>query len=288
MSCAANILITGITGFLGRHMLKYITDNNHIYNVIGIANSEKKIAVFSKQYANVKVYKLNLTDSTFRDDFDKIIKLHNIDYVIHNAAMKFVDVCEENPICALNTNTIASAHIIDICSMNKIKNLICLSTDKSNTPFNVYGMSKNIMERMALKAGYSVYQGANFFGSDGSVLDIWFNQMSSKVPLSVTDKTCIRYFTDINSVCKKLLDNIDTQGIILPDYVYKIPLSVILEAFCKKFNFYDTVTIGKKSFEKDIEELDPAITNIIEFDVQMTSELLDSYFDNNVPIIVKQ
>ena len=274
-----NILITGVTGFLGRHLVKYIIDNKLNYNIVGLANSEKKIALFTHR-ADVKIYKLNLTSDNFYNDFNNILQSQSVNYVIHNAAMKFVDICEDNPIETLKINTIASEQIVNLCKINRIKNLICLSTDKSNTPFNVYGMSKNIMERIVLKQGYSIYQGANFFGSDGSVLDIWFNQMCSKKPLTVTDVSLTRYFINIHSVCESLMTNIDKIGIILPSEVYKINIGTLLEAFCHKFNYNNKIYTGKKYFEKEIEELDPSITKIIELDFDKTLILLNSFFDN--------
>ena len=280
MSNINNILITGITGFLGRNLVKYIIDNDLKYNIFGLANSEKKISLLAN-YPNIKIYKLNLLNDFFYNEFDKILKINKINYVIHNAAMKHVDICENNPIETLRTNTIASSQIVDLCKINNIKNLMCLSTDKSNFPFNIYGMSKNIMEKIVLGQNYSIYQGANFFGSDGSVVDIWFNQMSSKLPLSVTDRSYIRYFTDITYVCQNLMDNIDRVGIILPKIVYKINIGLLLDAFCHKFEYVNIVDIGKKIFEKEIEDLDPSITDIIELDFNGTVEFMDSFFDGN-------
>ncbi len=275
-----NILITGATGFLGRHLIRYIFENDLPFNIFGLANSEKKISLF-KRKRDIKIYKLNLTDANFYDRFDSILKINKIDYVIHSAAMKHVDICEENPVLALQTNTIASSQIVELCQINNVKNLICLSTDKSNTPFNVYGMSKNIMERIVLKANYSIYQGANFFGSDGSVIDIWFNQMCSKNPLTVTDLSHIRYFNDIDYIAKILLENLDSKGIILPKFVYKIQLDKLLKAFIKKFNYSEVKEIGKRNFEKAIEDLDPAINDIRELDLDGTVKLLDNLFESN-------
>jgi UDP-N-acetylglucosamine 4,6-dehydratase/5-epimerase len=281
------ILITGITGFLGRNFVKYINKHKLQYNIVGIANSERKISLFMKEINRgldtpCHIYKLNLADEVFYREFDKILKLHNVDYVIHSAAMKHVDICEANPIEALKINTIASNSIVDLCLINKVKNLICLSTDKSNTPFNAYGMSKNLMERIVLKSGYSVYQGANFFGSDGSVIDIWFNQYCSKLSLTVTDVNHVRYFNEIEHVIEKIIENIDSMGkIILPDHVYEISLEILLESFCEKFNYNKVVHTGKRSFEKDVEDLDPTIKNIIKPNATEVAELLNRFFDKD-------
>jgi UDP-N-acetylglucosamine 4,6-dehydratase len=282
-----NILITGITGFLGRNLVKYIKDKQISCKIFGIGNSEKKIVLFKKTYPDVKVYKHNITDPDFQRELEVILLRDKIDYVIHSAAMKYVDICEMNPIETIKTNVYASKIIIDVCTQHKVKNMISLSTDKSNTPFNVYGMSKNIMERMTLANGYTVYQGANFFGSDGSVIDIWFNQKCNNQPLTVTDLNHIRYFNDIGHICEKIINGLDTKLIILPDYVYKIQLSTLLNAFKTKFNYDKIQIVGKTCFEKTIEELDPTITDIRELDVDATIKLLDEYFSGNNLIIEK-
>lgn len=283
-----NILITGITGFLGRNLVKYIKEKSLPYNIFGIGNSEKKIVLFKKTYPNVKLYKYNITDPDFQKELALILQRDKIDYVIHSAAMKYVDICEMNPIETIKTNVYASKIIIDVCTQYKIKNMISLSTDKSNTPFNVYGMSKNIMERMTLARGYTVYQGANFFGSDGSVIDIWFNQKCNNQPLTVTDLNHIRYFNDIGHICDKIIKGLDSKLIILPDFVYKIQLSTLLNAFKTKFNYEKIQIVGKTLYEKTIEELDPAITDIRELDVDATIQLLNEYFDGGNNQIIEK
>lgn len=280
------ILITGITGFLGRNMVRYIKTYNLNYNIIGLANSEKKIELFNKDF-NVKVYKINLTSDSFYNKFDVILKQHKVDYVIHSAAMKHVNICEANLLETIRTNVIASAQIVDLCKINNVKNLICLSTDKANTPFNAYGMSKNLMEKYTLDNDYSVYQGANFFGSDGSVIDIWFNQMCSKIPLTITDLSCIRYFNNVEYIIEVILKNIDTKGIFLPKYVYEIKLSDLHMAFTRKFNFYEQNVVGRQSFEKIIEELNPEITDIRKLDVDGIAALLDNFFSTSKINIIK-
>lgn len=286
-SVTENILITGITGFLGRNLVKHIKKHSLSYNICGIGNSEKKIVFFKRTHPEIKVYKMNISDEDFKNCLRTIMKKENIHYVIHSAAMKYVEICEHNPIETIKTNVLASKVIIDLCIESKVKNLLCLSTDKSNTPFNIYGMSKNIMERMVLSEGYSIYQGANFFGSDGSVIDIWFNQKCNNIPLTVTDLNHVRYFNDIEHICDKIIKGLDKKCIILPDYVYKIQLGTLLTAFQKKFEYNKVQLMGKTTYEKAIEELDPSITDIRELDIDGTLTLLNDYFVENNVIIEK-
>ncbi len=105
--------------------------------------------------------------------------------------------------------------------------------------------------------------------------------MCSKNPLTVTDLSHIRYFNDIDYIAKILLENLDSKGIILPKFVYKIQLDKLLKAFIKKFNYSEVKEIGKRNFEKAIEDLDPAINDIRELDLDGTVKLLDNLFESN-------
>ncbi|AYV85814.1 MAG: 4 epimerase [Satyrvirus sp.] len=189
-----NILITGITGFFGRNFVNYLIENKIECLIIGTAHSECKLAYFKKSFPQIKTYIIDLSSERFELDFESIIKTHNINYIIHSAAMKHVDICQENPLMALRVNTIASDILIKVAKKNNVKNVIALSTDKSNNPCNTYGMCKYIMQENVLANGYSVYQGANFFWSDGSVLDIWFNQYMKKKTIDNKKSTPCKIF----------------------------------------------------------------------------------------------
>ena len=110
------ILITGITGSLGRILTNQLVLSGE-YNIIGIYNSEQKYAHFKRtnKFNNIKCYKINISDSRFSEELDHIFRTSEIDYVIHSAAMKHVDICEENMKLAINTNVIASETLVKKC-----------------------------------------------------------------------------------------------------------------------------------------------------------------------------
>ena len=276
-----NILITGITGSLGRALCNELVKYDK-YEIYGIYNSEQKFAFFKRYnlFKKIKCFKMNIADSNFQSEFDKLTKIYKFDYIIHSAAMKHVDICEDNPILAVNTNIIASNSLIECAKINNIENIIALSTDKSIEPCNIYGYSKLIMQKLILNNGYSVYQGANFFWSDGSVLDVWMNQMNRKQILTVTNINHKRYFNTLNHISKIIIKNLDVKGeIILPDYVYIIKLKDLLTAFMEYFDYHHYKIVGVESYEKDIEELDEVISIRIEIDVPKIKELIEEYFN---------
>lgn len=275
-----SILITGITGSLGRNLCKQLIQGN--FKIFGIYNSEQKFAFFKryKIFKNIKCFKINIANDNFQNELDYILKIHKIEYIIHSAAMKHVDICESNPMLAVKTNIIASNKIMECAKLNNITNIIAISTDKSIEPCNIYGYSKLIMQKIILNNGFTVYQGANFFWSDGSVLDVWMNQMNRKKNLTVTDINHKRYFNTLSHVSKIIIKNLDVKNkIILPDYVYCIKLKDLLDAFMDYFNYHKYEIIGMSDYEKNIEELDDIIVNRKNIGVDKIKELINEYFN---------
>ena len=271
-----NILITGITGFLGKNFVNYLITNNIDCKIIGTAHSESKLSYFKKIFPDIKIYVMELSSDNFSEDIDLIIKIHKINYILHTAAMKHVDICQENPIKTLQVNTIATEKLIKVSQKNNINNLIALSTDKSNFPCNIYGMSKYLMQELILKNNYSVYQGVNFFWSDGSVIDIWYHQYVKKQPLTVRNVNHIRYFTTIEYVCEQIYKNLDKKGQILtPEHVYVIKLKDLLKAFKEYFNYHDVKNIPLYEFEKEIEVINHDIKKKIKLKKIGIKELID-------------
>lgn len=276
-----SILITGITGSLGRSLCNQLLLNKE-YNIYGIYNSEQKYARFKRdqQFKDIKCFKVNIADINFDTTINFILKSFNINYVIHSAAMKHVDICEDNQIEAIKTNIVASDTLFKQCILNNVTNVISLSTDKSIEPCNVYGYSKLIMQNNALNNGFSVYQGANFFWSDGSVLDIWMDQMNRKKSLTITNLNHKRYFNTLNYVSKLLISNLDVKNkIIFPQQVYLIKLEDLLNAFMEYFNYNNYCVIGSSSMEKEIEQLDDSISERIAINKEQIKKLIKEYFD---------
>lgn len=256
----STVLIIGITGFLGRHMAKYLQNKYKDIKIIGVANSQYKISQFTKVIKNIKIYCLNITSKHFKSELNSIFGENHIDYVIHTAAMKYIEIAEDNIMTTIQTNVIATDELIKVSKHYNIKNMIAISTDKANSPKNVYGMSKYMMEKLVLDNGYTIYQGVNFLWSDGSVFDIWSKQMNKDRYLTVTNPNFIRYFDTIESICKDIIDNIDKKHtIILPQKAYMLSVKQCLDCFCKYFNYNKFAIIGAMDIEKNIEEINSSI-----------------------------
>jgi UDP-N-acetylglucosamine 4,6-dehydratase len=248
-----NILVTGATGFLGRRMLKELTKINN-GAIVGISQSEKRITEVTRQYKNASFYCVDI--SCDKEQLDHIMKKHNIEYVIHAAAMKHVGICEKNPSRAVAVNVVGSKNIIDLCQNNGIKNLIAISTDKVINPSCIYGVTKYLMEKMILEKGWSIYRGVNFLFSDGSVLDVWRDQMNSLEPIGINTRNTTRFFVDIGDVCTSIINNLDSnKKILIPNQCYKVKLHDLAKAFCQVNNYHNVTDYYDINVEKMVEEI---------------------------------
>ena len=225
-----NILITGVTGFLGRKLAETLMKKN--YNVVGIAHSEKRVYESWYKVAGFPIHCLDLAHN--KNELDKIVKTHEIDKIIHCAAMKHVGLCEKNAYRAVEVNIIGSKNVIDVAYENDIKDVVGISTDKSINPLCVYGCTKMLMEKMFLEKGYSVCRGVNFLFSDGSVLDIWEKQKDAGQPISVNANNTTRFFITVEYFIDLILQSLDGESVVTdPSSCYKIRLHDLADAFCQ-------------------------------------------------------
>ena len=278
-----NILITGITGFLGRNLIKVISGQySDKYNIIGCSlNPGKVLSLQSKvrQHKNIKVECIDIVNDTF--ELEKLFVDNDIDYVIHSAAIKYMNF--DDPVKLINTNVNGTLNVLKLANKYKVKNLIAISSDKANLPANTYGMTKALMESVVSHYGYSIYQGVNFLWSDGSVLDIWYDQIRKKnTDLTITNFDQERHYCHVTTVCIDLLTNLDQKNkILVPSKIFPIKLLDLYNNFIRLFADKNVKTIecGNRQDEKLHEDLLENIAYNIESDVDIFEKLKFS-FDN--------
>ena len=146
----SNILITGGTGSFGKKFTEIILEN---YN-------PKKVIIFSRD--ELKQHEMRtggLDDSRLRyfigdvRDVDRLKRaMHDVDIVVHAAALKQVPACEYNPIEAVLTNIIGARNVIEAALDTGVKEVLALSTDKAVNPVNLYGATKLVAEKLFVQA----------------------------------------------------------------------------------------------------------------------------------------
>ncbi len=180
------VLITGGSGTIGR---AFIEKYYNVYEFYSYSRNELFQHNLKKHHPNV----INIVGaveekSALINSFQKI----KPDIVIHAAAMKHIDIAEENPIQCVNSNIIGSLNVIEASILCQIPITIAISTDKACESDNVYGMTKSLMEKCFVDVNnnttkFSVCRFANVINSNGSVIPFWLKLKEDNMPLKLTD-----------------------------------------------------------------------------------------------------
>lgn len=138
--------------------------------------------------------------------------MRGVDYVFHAAALKQVPSCEFFPLEATRTNVLGTQNVIDAAAENHVKKVICLSTDKAAYPINAMGISKALMEKVAVAASRNLNNTTvcltrygNVMASRGSVIPLFLKQIKEGKPLTVTDPKMTRFLMSLDDAVELVL-----------------------------------------------------------------------------------
>ena len=257
------LLITGGTGSFGNAVLNRFLETN-IKEIRIFSRDEKKQDDMRNRLKNEKV-KFYIGDVR---DYNSIAKaMRGVDYVFHAAALKQVPSCEFFPIEAAKTNVFGTQNTIDAAVANNVKRIICLSTDKAAYPINAMGISKALMEKVAVAASRNINEDntivcltryGNVMASRGSVIPLFVKQIKEKSPLTITDPNMTRFLMSLEDAVDLVLFAFEhgNQGDL---FVNKAPASTIgdlARALTSIFNANNEVkVIGTRHGEKLYETL---------------------------------
>ncbi len=205
------LLITGGTGSFGNAVLKRFINTN-IKEIRIFSRDEKKQDDMRHRLQNPKV-KFYIGDVRDRRSVDNVMR--GVDYIFSAAALKQVPSCEFFPIEAVRTNIIGTDNVLDLAIQHGVKNVVVLSTDKAAYPINAMGMSKALMEKVAIAKGRALGDDAttiisctrygNVMASRGSVIPLWVDQIKSGKPITVTDPNMTRYMMTLDDAVDLVL-----------------------------------------------------------------------------------
>lgn len=180
------LLITGGTGSFGNAVLNRFL-NTDIKEIRIFSRDEKKQDDMRHQLNSPKL-KFYIGDVRDKRSVDGVMR--GVDYVFHAAALKQVPSCEFFPIQAVKTNVFGTENVLDSAIENGVQNVVVLSTDKAAYPINAMGISKAMMEKVAIAKGRALGPKArtticctrygNVMASRGSVIPLWVGQIKSK------------------------------------------------------------------------------------------------------------
>jgi UDP-N-acetylglucosamine 4,6-dehydratase len=203
------LLITGGTGSFGNAVLSRFLNTEHFSEIRIFSRDEKKQDDMRNQLKNDKL-KFYIGD--VRDYCSVERAMRGVDYVFHAAALKQVPSCEFFPLEATKTNVIGTQNVIDAAGVNKVKKVICLSTDKAAYPINAMGISKALMEKVAIAASRNLTDTTvcltrygNVMASRGSVIPLFVKQLQSGQPLTITDPNMTRFLMSLDEAVELVL-----------------------------------------------------------------------------------
>lgn len=183
------ILVTGGTGSFGNAFVeRYYTK----HDITVFSRDETKQFEMRQRLPRVRY---EIGDVRDRARVGDVVK--GQDYAFHAAALKQVPSCEFFPFEAVKTNILGAEHMIDACTKAGVK-LVCLSTDKAVYPINAMGISKAMMERLAISKGAIVTRYGNVMRSRGSIIPIWEERHKQGRPLSITHPGMTRFLMSLN------------------------------------------------------------------------------------------
>jgi len=203
------LLITGGTGSFGNAVLNRFLHTDYFKEIRIFSRDEKKQDDMRIQLKNDKL-KFYIGDVRDYTSIERAMR--GVDYVFHAAALKQVPSCEFFPIEATKTNVFGTQNTIDAAIANNVKKMICLSTDKAAYPINAMGISKALMEKVAIAASRNasnttvcLTRYGNVMASRGSVIPLFLKQIQSGKPLTITDPKMTRFLMSLEEAVELVL-----------------------------------------------------------------------------------
>jgi len=260
------VLITGACGTIGSEITKKFLDLGAI--VCAFDNYENGLFNLQKNYKSKNKKNLRIFLGSIRD-VDRLSKAMNkVDYVVHCAALKHVEISEYNSFEAVLTNIVGVQNVIDVALNNNIKKVLFTSSDKAVNPSSVMGTTKLMGEKLIISANnyagdkitrFSSVRFGNVLDSSGSVIKVFNQQLKEGKPLTVTSNQMTRYFINIEQAINLCIFSLDEMlgGEIFFPKMKSFNIVNLAKAISKSNKpkiIYTKPSRGEKLFEELVTE----------------------------------
>lgn len=257
LDASSRVLVTGGTGTLGEALIPEILMRTQHLRVL--SRDEAKQDVLHRAYPGV-----DFMLGDVRDPKACIDAVRDIDVVMHCASLKYVDVSEKQPSEYILTNVNGTMNLINAVLMERhVKQMIGISTDKAAAPYNTYGLTKALLEKLFIEAHayrrspmcdtiFTVCRYGNVIGSRGSVVLKWQELARRGEPIKVTDPHMTRFFFTVEDALR-LIDHalwLNMGGVIVAQAMPSCTLGELASLWSKEYE-----TIGMRPGEKYDEDL---------------------------------
>lgn len=273
------ILITGGTGSWGQCLTKYLSQKD--VKEIRIYSRHELSQVEMNRKFNDNRIKFIIGDIRDKNRINEVMK--NVDYVFHLAALKHVPICEQQPSEAILTNIIGTINVVEAAINNNVKKVIDVSSDKAVSPYNLYGLTKAVGEKIMITANnkesttkYVCIRAGNVMGSNGSVIPLFIKQIKEDNSVSITDNEMTRFFITLDEAITLLIKaaEISHGGEILVMRMPALKVIDLAKVLIEEYGNENTIIkqMGIRPGEKLHEEL------ISEIESKYTYKLDDNYY----------
>ncbi len=265
----ATLLITGGTGSFGSTVLKHFLTTD-IKQIRIFSRDEKKqddmrhdLQINYPEYAS----KVRFYIGDVRDKRSVADVMPGVDYIFHAAALKQVPSCEFFPMQAVKTNVEGTDNVLHVAIDERVKKVVCLSTDKAAYPINAMGISKAMMEhvitanaRVAAERGGTIIcctRYGNVMCSRGSVIPLFINQIKAGNPITITNPAMTRFLMNLDEAVElvRFAFNHAEPGDLFIQKADASTIENLAKAVQRLFGDTGTTYIGTRHGEKLYETL---------------------------------
>ncbi|MDQ6688485.1 MAG: UDP-N-acetylglucosamine 4,6-dehydratase (inverting) [Actinomycetota bacterium] len=257
----SSILVTGGTGSFGKAFISHALDKLDPKRLVVFSRDELKQYEVRQLFANDPRLRWFIGD--IRDERRLLRAMHNVEYVVHAAALKQVDTAEYNPFEFVKTNVMGSQNVIEAAIDTGVKRVVALSTDKASSPINLYGATKLTADKLfvtgnhyaaAYETRFAVVRYGNVMGSRGSVIPFFKRLADAGESLPITDLRCTRFFITLPQAVQMVVDTFDMMqgGELLVPRIPSMKVVDLAQAIAPGAAMHD---VGLRPGEKLHEEM---------------------------------
>ena len=269
------VLVTGGAGSIGSEIVNQIAKfNPHRIVIVDQAETPLNTIQLIMAAAFPKIIcEYELVDVTITKEIQAVFEKYKPEIVFHAAAYKHVPVLENNFMQAIKVNVFGTKNVLDSALKFETKRFVYVSTDKAVNPTNIMGASKRLAEILVQSFFYEqksveklqiiITRFGNVLGSNGSVVNLFEEQIKNGGPITVTHPEINRFFMTIPEACKLVLEA-GTMGGGGEIFVFDMGTPIFIKELAEKmirlsgkepYKDIDIVYTGLRLGEKLYEEL---------------------------------
>lgn len=222
----STVLVTGAGGSIASALLRKIA-----------AHSPQLLVLLDHSEQNLYQIESDLTLNGFAIPFvsvlgdicneallSEIFGRYRPHIVYHAAAFKHVPLMERNPIAAIQNNVFGTNVLAQAARQHRVEMLTMVSTDKAVNPRSIMGASKRLAELALVRWSCedsrmrSVRLG-NVYGTEGSAVKLFAQQILAGGPVTVTHADAMRYFLTLEEAVDLIVlaSELPDARILIPD-----------------------------------------------------------------------